>query len=632
MLRLPRSSVRRLHVTVTQCNSRIRKQHVEHLPADKLDSLASMLEQNAKVDTKTNAQETLFEMLEQDRPKSTNLRKMAYEKLLSKIDSSYTVHQLQSYLRSQNIPAPKHKTALVERIVKKAWGIESPEERVAAREVLSEVFPSTKRDLVLLISDHGQYLQQVQNETSVSITVQSHDQSLLLQGRKKAIEEAKKMLLNLPEPVEITRRQAAIPGRWQELERLIPEISKLTQAFISPEQDGVIRVSGNTQANVDSANRLLDVVSSKLKLAKSTQSPDQANETFLRSMNGIDDKNLAFMPFYDPVAMPIETGISGWSRLQRASSGDDRMTAVFADDDIQDQGIISVYNGSQSTNLSKLSDVFKREFEDFRSSNIDIYASFGNLLFQNPSTPAQNSPNYIHSPINGTFSISDFQRKYDWKQERQCFFSSQPSNRLTLPYTPLSLKPQRSVTLEFIDSDFWKSSRTKSHQRLLVDFDINSDFALMPQTVQLEKQRSVVDFLSLNSPDVRICGRVYQPIIKNGQHLDRLDGDHQETVDTIQRQCQLIDQDKIDCPKYADVAGTRMTLFGVKLQTKREFLIKESNVLTVSDVVDQDGGIRSRQVTLRPFDPASQTYPDNALLQWDSFINSVTHIMTRWHL
>jgi hypothetical protein len=98
-----------------------------------------------------------------------------------------------------------------------------------------------------------------------------------------------------------------------------------------------------------------------------------------------------------------------------------------------------------------------------------------------------------------------------------------------------------------------------------------------------------------------------------------------------------------------------MTLFGVKLQTKREFLIKESNVLTVSDVVDQDGNIRSRQVTvrtvykssaivktladpfclphqLRPFDPASQTYPDNALLQWDSFINGVTHIMTRWHL
>jgi Mitochondrial inner-membrane-bound regulator len=240
MLRLPRSSIRHLHATATSCNRKISKQHVEHLPAEKLDSLASMLEQNAKVDSKTSAQETLFEMLEQDRPKSTNLRRKAYEKLMTKIDISYTVPQLQSYLRSQNIPAPRQKTVLVERIVKRAWGIESPEEREAARKVITEVLPSTKRDLVLLISDQGQFLQHVQNETKASITVQSHDQSLLLQGRKTAVEEAKKMLQDLPVPVETTRRQAALPERWQELERLIPEISKLTRAFISPEQDGVV--------------------------------------------------------------------------------------------------------------------------------------------------------------------------------------------------------------------------------------------------------------------------------------------------------------------------------------------------------------------------------------------------------
>lgn len=240
MLRLQRSSIRHFHAAASSCNRKIPKQKVEHLPAEKLDSLASMLEQNAKVDSKTSAQETLFEMLEQDRPKSVNLRKKAYEKLMAKIDTSYTVQQLQSYLRSQNIPAPRHKTALVERIVKRAWGIESPEEREAARKIITEVLPSTKRDLVLLISDQGQFLQHVQNETKASIAVQSHDQSLLLQGRKTAVEEAKKMLQELPVPVETTRRQAALPERWQELESLIPEISKLTRAYISPEQDGVV--------------------------------------------------------------------------------------------------------------------------------------------------------------------------------------------------------------------------------------------------------------------------------------------------------------------------------------------------------------------------------------------------------
>ncbi|KAG2176090.1 hypothetical protein INT44_000569 [Umbelopsis vinacea] len=595
MLRLSRSSIRHLHATAAVCNRKIPKQQVDILPAEKLDSLASMLEQNAKVNSKTTAQETLFEMLEQDRPKSVNLRKKAYEKLMTKIDTSYTVQQLQSYLRSQNIPAPKYKKALVERIVKRAWGIESPEEREAAKKVITEVLPSTKRDLVLLISDQGQFLQHVQSETKAFITVQSHDQSLLLQGRKTAVQEAKKMLQDLPEPVETTRRQAALPERWQELERLIPDMSKLTRAFISPEEDGVIRISAKTQEKVDSANRLLDVVSSKLKVAKSTQSPDQANETLLRSMGGIDDKSLAFTPFFDPIAMPLTTKMSGWSRLQSASPSDSTMTLATMQDSIMDKELVSGYSGRRSTALSKLRNEFRREFDDFKSSNIDIYARFGSLIFQNPTTTL-NSPNYLHSPINGSFSISDFQKQYDWQHERQCFFPSQPSNRLTLPYTPLSLKPKRSVTLEYIDSDFWKSSKTRSHQRLLVEFNVGSDHTLATHVAQLEMQRSIIDVLGLTLPDVRFCGRVYQPIIKNGQPLEN--DEYQEVVNRIQGRCQLIDHDTIECPKYADVGNSSMTLLSATIHTKREFLLKDTNVLTVSDSIDQDGGIRSREVTL----------------------------------
>jgi hypothetical protein len=77
-------------------------------------------------------------------------------------------------------------------------------------------------------------------------------------------------------------------------------------------------------------------------------------------------------------------------------------------------------------------------------------------------------------------------------------FISQPSNRLTLPYTPLSLKPTRSVTLEYIDSDFWKSTKTKSHQRLLLELNIDSDHTLVPHVAQLEIQRSIIDVLGLD--------------------------------------------------------------------------------------------------------------------------------------
>jgi hypothetical protein len=42
-----------------------------------------------------------------------------------------------------------------------------------------------------------------------------------------------------------------------------------------------------------------------------------------------------------------------------------------------------------------------------------------------------------------------------------------------------------------------------------------------------------------------------------------------------------------------------MTLLSAMIHTKREFLMKDANVLTVSDTIDQDGDIRSRQVTVR---------------------------------
>jgi hypothetical protein len=42
-------------------------------------------------------------------------------------------------------------------------------------------------------------------------------------------------------------------------------------------------------------------------------------------------------------------------------------------------------------------------------------------------------------------------------------------------------------------------------------------------------------------PDVRFHGRVYQPIIKNGQPLENSHSDYQEAVNIIQGQCQLIE-------------------------------------------------------------------------------------------
>lgn len=240
MLRLSRSWVRQLHSAAPQCKSRIRQPVPELLPAETLDSLASSLEQNAL----SRGDDDMLDMLEKDRPASVNLRKKAYDKLIDKLHTSYTVDQLQSYLRSRNLVAPKTKRALVDRIVSQAWGIESPEEREAGRKVVSEVVPSTKRELVLLVGDHGQFLKQVEAQTKVTITIQSQDQSLLLKGRRKAVKEAKEILSNLPEPVEAVRRHVnPLPCRWEELQRIVPEIAKISHAFVSAEDDGMVRIT-----------------------------------------------------------------------------------------------------------------------------------------------------------------------------------------------------------------------------------------------------------------------------------------------------------------------------------------------------------------------------------------------------
>jgi hypothetical protein len=54
------------------------------------------------------------------------------------------------------------------------------------------------------------------------------------------------------------------------------------------------------------------------------------------------------------------------------------------------------------------------------------------------------------------------------------------------------------VSLEFIDSDFWKSTRAKGYERLLLEFDIGNNQQLICQTAELEKQRSVVDYVGFN--------------------------------------------------------------------------------------------------------------------------------------
>ncbi|GAB5592790.1 hypothetical protein Unana1_07690 [Umbelopsis nana] len=530
MLRLSRSWVRQLHSAAPQCKSRIRQPVPELLPAETLDSLASSLEQNAL----SRGDDDMLDMLEKDRPASVNLRKKAYDKLIDKLHTSYTVDQLQSYLRSRNLVTPKTKRALVDRIVSQAWGIESPEEREAGRKVVSEVVPSTKRELVLLVGDHGQFLKQVEAQTK------SQDQSLLLKGRRKAVKEAKEILSNLPEPVEAVRRHVnPLPHRWEELQRIVPEIAKISHAFVSAEDDGMIRISAKTQEAVDTANRLLDVAISEVKLSKSTRSPDEADHTFIRKEAAGDEATLAFIPFYDPIAMPLTTLGSGWSRLQANSIGSVNNLGATQDSIINGE-IVPEYSSGHTTSLAKLSDTFGLAFSDHKSENIDISASFGTVIFQNPFN-AQNEPDYMHPPLSGTFSMIDLQKQYDWKQERQCFFPSHPPTGLTSTLTPLSLYPKRSVSLHFIDSDFWKASRPKALKRLVLEFDIDKTaHQLVPQRVELEKQRSAIDCLGLNLPDIRLCGRVYQPIIRNG-HAVEVDKEYLDAVDAVRDQCQLIE-------------------------------------------------------------------------------------------
>lgn len=247
MHRIPRLSVRFIHATA-KCSIRAAKKPIpDILPAERLDLLRKTLEENAHADSKYAEQFSVFEMLEVDRPKRDKLRQKAYDKLVEKLKTSYTVAQLQTYLKSQNIPTARTKNELVDRVIQRSWGIQSPQQRAAETKVLSKAIPSTKRELVLLISDQGQFLRNIQQQTNVSITVQSEEESLLLQGTESDIEKAVEMLDSFPKPIESLRKETFQKDRWLELERLIPQVSKLTQAFVSFEQDGVVCFYGNLE-------------------------------------------------------------------------------------------------------------------------------------------------------------------------------------------------------------------------------------------------------------------------------------------------------------------------------------------------------------------------------------------------
>jgi hypothetical protein len=78
-------------------------------------------------------------------------------------------------------------------------------------------------------------------------------------------------------------------------------------------------------------------------LAKSTRSPDEADHTFLRNVSSSDEKSLAFLPFYDPIAMPLTAQGRGWSRLQATSADSNEATANprSSQKSIRDEEIVS---------------------------------------------------------------------------------------------------------------------------------------------------------------------------------------------------------------------------------------------------------------------------------------------------
>ncbi|KAM3578737.1 hypothetical protein VKS41_008756 [Umbelopsis sp. WA50703] len=530
MHRLPRFGVRFVHASAKSGIRAGKKPIPEILPAERLDLLRKTLEENAHANSKYAEQHNVFEMLEVDRPKRDKLRQKAYDKLVEKLNTSYTVTQLQTYLRSQNIPTAKTKNELVERVIQRSWGIQSPQQRAAESKVLSKVIPSTKRELVLLISDHGQFLRDIQQHTNVSISVQSEDETLLLQGTEKNIKKAIEMLESCPKPIEAMRRETIKAERRRELERLIPQISKQTHAFVSIDQEGALCVYGKDQASVDSTNRLLDVLIAKLNLSKTTISPDAADHSFVTKFTTTEERNLAFLPFYDPISMPLSTQATGWSRL-RSNKADEALSVSSPLIPIHNKGL------GTRTSLEDVRDIFARDFFDERSSRIDLQARFGNIIFQNPAS-GDHSIDYLHRPIENVFSIDDLSRQYSWKEGQRAFFSSRPPANLTSAFTPLSLRSKRSVSLNFIASDSLKSSKSKPLERLRLEFDIDNNDQLVLNNADRETQRTVIDIASLICPDIRIRGRVYQPLIENGQSTE-LHGEYQAAIDSIRSQCRL---------------------------------------------------------------------------------------------
>ncbi|KAG2176927.1 hypothetical protein INT43_007581 [Umbelopsis isabellina] len=629
MHRIPRLGVRFIHATAKSSIRAAKKPIPDILPAERLDLLRKTLEENAHADSKYAEQFSVFEMLEVDRPKRDKLRQKAYDKLVEKLKTSYTVAQLQTYLKSQNIPTARTKNELVDRVIQRSWGLQSPQQRAAESKVLSKAIQSSKRELVLLISDQGQFLRNIQQETNVSITVQSEEETLLLQGTESNIEKATEMLESSPKPIESVRKETFQTDKWLELERLIPQVSKLTQAFVSVEQDGVLCVYGKDKASVDSANRLLDVLIAKLKLSKTAISPDAAAHTFVSQLNTDEAKKLAFLPFYDPISMPLFAQASGWSRL-RSNQANEALPEMSTLIPIHNKGL------GTASSLDNVRDIFARDFFDERSSRIEVQTKFGHILFQNPASN-DHSIDYLHSPIENTFTIEEFSKQYNWKDGKRVFYSSRPPANLTTALTPLTLRPKRSVSLNFIASDAFKSSKPNHIERLRLAFDIDNGNQLILNDADRETQRTVVDIASLVCPDVRIRGRVYQPLIENGQPTE-LQGEYQSAVESIRDQCRLTHSTRLSCPTFANMGPTPLTLLSVMFNNMRQYRINDHTVLTVNDAVDQDGNTTSQQLTSPSFsliqlnvvNPANNTTNDNPLIHWNSFIEATRYILARW--
>ncbi|KAI8336322.1 hypothetical protein BC941DRAFT_503218 [Chlamydoabsidia padenii] len=434
-------------------------------------------------------------------------------------------------------------------------------------------------------------------------------------------------------------------------QRVMDDLSKSSGAYIAIANDQISLTAPTTEA-LDDAKRKLDVFFTDFGLT-SKRSLQSSDYIVIQSQpqSTVTAAPLTFVPLHDSSTLPLALKTIGWSRI---TSNEE----IKCDQETQVSNMSQFHllEGSSTSSTGTLSpfdlkDILKQPLgiTDDSNKHISIEATFGHLLFQNP-TMIPGQTNLLVPELRDTFDVTSLQKLINSSTSHRRFFSGNPPKTIRPSLVPVASKNdfhRRTVTIEYIESSFLGQLQSDSTpttpstttadwpsplQRLQLEFIEQDEGVLEFSRALGEHSRSTMDILGLaGNVDIRLTAKEYTPFNRDSNssndNISSTTGHACASLLNLAAQCQLTSYSEVMCPSTWNSGSNIMVLVDVAFNNESRYQL-DNNLVTLRHIEEQESRTRRTEMKIEPF--GLHHGVSNGFSSWDDMWYKIVDLAQRW--